>query len=153
MGSLHRKRYNKKRSVFIRNVRGYGEKSAIGEIVKTVKIFVLSDHLMFGLGLESLLNKNPHVQIVGQDRDSNQAVEKIDKLRPDIVIMDSSGTSSEQPGLKQLLKASPEMKVIGLSLNDNDLYIYQATQTTVTSVDDLLEAIDHATTAPPHNEV
>lgn len=113
----------------------------IGAIVSTTRIFVLSDHLMFAHGLRSLLSQDPDLQLVGQETDIDRALEQIKVSQPDIVILDSSGPSMQKLDLKRILLARPGLKVIGLSLNSNNLYIYQATQKVVDSILDFKLAI------------
>jgi DNA-binding NarL/FixJ family response regulator len=94
---------------------------------------------MFSRGLESLLRENAQLDIVGQETDINHAFERIAELRPDVVIL-----NGDQPDLEvaHILKVSPDIKVIGLSLENNNLYIYRASQRVTRSVSDLLEAIE-----------
>ncbi|MCB0196275.1 MAG: response regulator [Anaerolineae bacterium] len=112
--------------------------------MSTTRIFVLSDHMMFAHGIQSLLSCDLDYQIVGHDADVDKAIEKIKSLAPDIIIFDSSGPSRDKIELKRILLARPGTRVIGLSLNNNNLYIYHATQRIVQSIDDFREAIDHA---------
>ena len=101
------------------------------------RIFVLSDHLMFAQGLESLLYPDEDFQIVGQEASTERGVEQVRSIQPDIVIIDRSGLFKNSLELEQILQAQPTMKVIGLSLNDNSLHVYKASQLTVRSVNDL----------------
>jgi DNA-binding NarL/FixJ family response regulator len=93
---------------------------------------------MFGRGLESLLREDAKLDIVGQEADIGRAFERIRELRPDVVILDS-----DEPDLEvgHILKVSPDIKVIGLSLQNNNLYVYRASQRVTRSVSDLMEAI------------
>jgi len=96
---------------------------------------------MFAHGLRSLLSQDPDLQLVGQETDIDRALEQIKVSQPDIVILDSSGPSMQKLDLKRILLARPGLKVIGLSLNSNNLYIYQATQKVVDSILDFKLAI------------
>lgn len=109
---------------------------------RAIRIFILSSYLMFAQGLESLLSQNAQLQIVGQETEIDRAIEQIKSLQPDVVILDSSGFSQEGPEMVSLFQAKEDIKMIGLSLHDNNLYIYQATQRSLQSVDDLLAAIN-----------
>lgn len=113
----------------------------IGAIVSTTRIFVLSDHLMFAHGLKSLLGQDGDLQLVGHETDVDRALEVIKSSQPDVVILDGSGSSMHKLDLKRILLARPGLKVIGLSLNSNNLYIYQATQKVVESILDFKQAL------------
>jgi DNA-binding NarL/FixJ family response regulator len=106
-------------------------------VIKT-RIFVISGHLMFSQGLESLLRKEAGLDIVGQETDFSRAITRIEELQPDVVILDSDDAA---PKVASILGASSGVKVIRLSLQDNNLYVYQARQRITKSVVDLLEVI------------
>ena len=94
---------------------------------------------MFSQGLESLLRKESHFDIVGREKDMGQALEQIKALQPDVVIVD---TDNSHPGVTPILRANPGVKVISLSLQNNDLYIYGAKQWVARGTKDLVEAIE-----------
>ena len=115
-------------------------------MVKTMaRVFIISSHLMFGHGLESLLRRETTLDVVGQEVDEPKAIERIKELRPNVVILDSSGPPFEPtPTVIRILQESPGTHVIGLSLQNNTLHLYQATQRVVTSLEDLTEVISQA---------
>jgi DNA-binding NarL/FixJ family response regulator len=93
---------------------------------------------MFSHGLESLLRQETNFDIVGQEKDIDLAIEQIKKLQPDVVILDNDNAV---PQVTPILHASPGVKVISLSLQNNDLYVYQAKQWVARETEDLLEAL------------
>jgi DNA-binding NarL/FixJ family response regulator len=107
-------------------------------VIKT-SVFVISGHLMFAHGLESLLRQEAQLDIVGQESDISQAIERIKELQPDVVILDSDNSTLE---IASILETRPGIKVISLSLQNNNLQVYQARQRVTTSVMDLLEVIE-----------
>ena len=104
-----------------------------------LRIFIISGHLMFGCGLDSLLQQEVKFEIVGQEADVEQAIKQIKKLQPDVVIVDNDDSV---PGVTHILRASPTVKVISLDLQSNDLYVYRAKQGTAKGIEDLVEAIE-----------
>jgi DNA-binding NarL/FixJ family response regulator len=54
----------------------------------TVRILVVDDHLVVRRGLTSLLSDNPSWQVVGEASDGVEAIEKVEALNPDVVILD-----------------------------------------------------------------
>ncbi len=104
------------------------------------RIFVISNHLMFGHGIGSLLREEAELEVVGQESNLNRAIEQIGALQPDVVILDSD---DPEPDLEvaHILRVRPGVKVISLSLDNNTLCVYQASQRTTRGVDDLLAAI------------
>lgn len=112
------------------------------------RVFIISSHLMFAHGLESLLRRETRLDVVGQEADEQKAIERIKELRPNVVILDSSKPPFEPvPTVIRILQESPGTNIIGLSLQNNTLYIYRATQRVVLNLEDLMEAISHASGA------
>lgn len=107
------------------------------------RVFIISPYPLFGRGIESLLRQETQIDIISQETDIVQAVQQIKELEPDVVILDTSSPASDLiPVVMQILEINSEIKVIGLSLRDNNLYIYRARQYMVESVKDLVAAIE-----------
>jgi len=112
----------------------------------TTKVFIISNHLMFSQGLENLLGQNENLITVGQEAQVDRAIEQIKELEPDVVLLDSTETEENSaPEVVRILKTIPSVKVIGLSLRDNEFYIYRASQWTAETVEDLVAAIENQT--------
>jgi DNA-binding NarL/FixJ family response regulator len=106
------------------------------------RVFILSHHPMFGRGLESLLHREAGLELVGQETDEEKAIEQIKALQAQVVIWDSSKTQDgAMPTIISVLRENPGIRVIGLSLHDNNLYIYQVTQRIANDLEELIEAI------------
>ena len=67
-----------------------------------------------------------------------RAIEQIKELQPDVVILDSDNAVSQ---VTPILHTNPGIKVISLSLQNNDLYVYQAKQQAAKETEDLVKAI------------
>ena len=97
---------------------------------------------MFSYGLESLLGHEPGLDIVGQAKDIDQAMVDIEQLQPDVVILDNSNLSGNNSSQAlQILKTYPDIKVIDVSLQNNNLYVYRASRRVVESTEDLVAAV------------
>jgi two-component system, LytTR family, response regulator len=55
---------------------------------RTIRVVIVDDELLARQRIEDLLAKEPNVEIVGQARDGNEAVQVIRDLRPDVVFLD-----------------------------------------------------------------
>jgi TorA maturation chaperone TorD len=108
------------------------------------RVFLLSSHPLFGQGVESLLRRETGLEIVGCERDVDKAMERIEELWPDVVIVDSSDPGVDlTPEVMCILRERLGTKIIGLNLHDNTLCIYRGEQRVVKEVEDLVEAIEH----------
>lgn len=108
----------------------------------SVRVFVVSDSLMFSGGLKSLLSKDPDVEIIGEETEVNRAIKQVKTLQPDVIIWGNSGIN---PALTQeeihLVKATPGIKIIGLSLQNNNIIVYQSARKVIGDIQDLVKAI------------
>lgn len=106
------------------------------------RIFIISDHLMFGYGLECLLLKEKEVEVIGRETSIKEAASAIELLQPDVIIIDNDEMPlNATDELLRLVHTNPEVKIIHVSLQSNNLYVYQTAHTQVRSVEDLVEAI------------
>jgi DNA-binding NarL/FixJ family response regulator len=92
-----------------------------------VRILIADDHPIVRKGLRSLLEEEPEINVVGEAEDGTQALAEIERLRPDIAIVDMM-----MPGhnglevIRQAKKFYPTMQIIVLSMNSNDAYVIEA---------------------------
>ncbi len=109
------------------------------------QVFIISRHRMFASGLESLLQQESgdEIVVVGQETDLKQAIEKIEALQPDVVILADNETWEDSlPAVFYILREKSVPKVIGLNLNNNNLFVYEARQGIAKNVKDLITAIE-----------
>jgi two-component system response regulator NreC len=82
-----------------------------------VKIFLADDHTIVRQGLAKLLEAEPHIKVVGEAQDGREAVNKVQKLNPDIVIMDiAMPLLNGIEATRQIKKLLPQTKIIILSM-------------------------------------
>ena len=94
---------------------------------ESVKIVLVDDHLLFRQSLESLLAACPEIEVVGKAGSAREGINLVERLRPDVVIMDISmeGMSGLEaaPMIREMV---PETEILILSMHDNPNYVYQA---------------------------
>lgn len=108
----------------------------------TRTVFIISPHLLFRYGLQSLLDQEKSVTIVGQELGVDQALGQIESLQPDVVILDSkSSLLTGNSEVVHILAAAPNARVIYLSLNSNKLQVYRVKQWLIRNLEDLLDIV------------
>jgi DNA-binding NarL/FixJ family response regulator len=107
------------------------------------RVFIVSKHPLFGKGVESLLAQRGCVAIVGLEQDGETALRCVQELRADVVIVDCDSRDTAVCALiTRMLALAPPVKVLGVGLHDNTLYIFRREEKTVATVEDLLDAIE-----------
>lgn len=93
----------------------------------------MDDHQVVRIGLISLFDLYPNFEVVGEASTEEEAVNKAEELKPDIIIMDVKlslqGNSAKGSGInacKRIKEKIPDTKVIMLSSFAEDESIYQA---------------------------
>jgi len=93
-----------------------------------MRIFVVDDHPIVYQGLEQLLDCEEDLAICGYAVEANSAIKDIDKLKPDIIIVDISlkGSISGIELIKAVKKRFPNIVILVLSMHDESLYAERA---------------------------
>jgi DNA-binding NarL/FixJ family response regulator len=88
------------------------------------RILVADDHEVVRRGLCALLQSRPEWEICGEAADGREAVEKCQSLKPDAVIIDiGMPTLNGLEATRQILKTSPHIRILVLTLHDSDQMI------------------------------
>jgi len=91
-----------------------------------IRILLADDHAILRDGLRYILNTTSDYEIVGEAGDGKEAIDKIEKYRPDIAILDiSMPTITGIEISRQVKKYFPGTKIIILSRHDNEEYVNQ----------------------------
>jgi two-component system response regulator NreC len=91
---------------------------------KPIKIFLADDHTIVREGLAKLLEGEADLQVVGEAENGREAVERVEALKPDVVLMDiAMPMLNGIEATRQIRKIRPETKVIILSMHSHERYI------------------------------
>jgi DNA-binding NarL/FixJ family response regulator len=95
--------------------------------VTPVRVLIVDDDDLMRAGLESVLASDESVQVVGDIGDGRAAVESTRERRPDVVLMDIRMPSLDGiAATREVLAASPDVKVVILTTFEEDDYIFGA---------------------------
>ena len=92
----------------------------------TVRILLADDHVVVRQGLRSLLENHPGFDVIGEARDGIEALDLIQKLKPDVTVLDIM-----MPGLNGLevsRQVKELTKVVILSMYNDRSYVSEALQ-------------------------
>lgn len=92
-----------------------------------MRLLLADDHTLFREGVRSLLSRIGDVVVVAETGDGREALELIDRHRPDVALLDIT-----MPGMNGLevasrtARSSPKTRVLILSMHANEAYVAQA---------------------------
>lgn len=91
-----------------------------------MRVLLADDHGLFRDGLRSLLEARG-VDVVGEARNGNEAVDLVRRLRPDVVLMDLAMPELNGLDATRLLTAEfPDVKVIVVTASEEDSSLFEA---------------------------
>jgi cyclic pyranopterin phosphate synthase len=106
------------------------------------RVFIFSTHPLFGRCIETLLRKESGLDIVGHERDLDQAIERIRVLQPDVVIVDSDEPEASRGMIMmRVMKEGLRTRVVAIGLSDNKIWICHGEQRTVEELNDFIGTI------------
>jgi len=94
--------------------------------VEKIRILLADDHTLVRSGIRSLLEDEPGLDVIGEAEDGRTAVSMASQLKPDVVIMDiAMPLLNGLEATRQIKIQCPDVKVLILSMHDNEEYIRQ----------------------------
>jgi DNA-binding NarL/FixJ family response regulator len=91
------------------------------------RIILVDDHEVVRLGLKALLERHPHFEVVGEATSSREAIELVNNVQPDVVVMDIRlpGTSGIE-ACEEITRRYPTTKVIMLTSYAEDEMLFSS---------------------------
>jgi DNA-binding NarL/FixJ family response regulator len=95
----------------------------------SIRVLIADDEDMVRAGFRLVLAREADIDVVGEAADGRQAVAEVERLRPDIVLMDirmpvMDGIEATQ----RIAEMSLDSRVVVLTTFDEDAYVYGALQ-------------------------
>ena len=92
-----------------------------------ITVLVADDHQIVREGLLALLKQEADIHVIGEAENGRQAVALARTLAPAVVLMDiSMPLLNGLEATRQILRAAPAIRVILLSVHDDDAYVERA---------------------------
>ena len=95
--------------------------------MKKIRILIADDHPIFRDGLRKLLSLEEDFQVIGEAEDGKEAVEMVQKLMPDILLLDLKMPNLSGIGaLEALGDKNKTTRVIVLTASEDEAAVVQA---------------------------
>jgi len=94
--------------------------------VGKIRVLLAEDHTIVRKGLRALLDDETDIEVVGEAEDGRETVRQVERVHPDVVLMDITMPLLNGVEATRQIKAQyPEVQVLGLTRHENEEYIYQ----------------------------
>lgn len=92
-------------------------------------VMIVDDQTLFRRGLVKLLESDPRIKIIGDAANGAEALERIAKTPPDVVLLDIKMPVMDGiEATRRIASAYPRIKILILTTFENDGYVVQALQ-------------------------
>ncbi|MFC0853452.1 response regulator transcription factor [Halalkalibacter oceani] len=97
---------------------------------KKISIVLIDDHQLFREGVKRILAMEDEFEVVADGEDGSDALQLVKEYRPDVILMDIN--MPQMNGIeatRELTKAFPNVKVLVLSIHDDESYVTHVLKT------------------------
>ena len=95
--------------------------------MEKINILLVDDHMLVRNGLKALLESEPYFSVIGEGANGEEAIELVQSLQPDILIIDvRMPILNGIEAVQELTKMQVNTKSIVLSMHDSQEYIIKA---------------------------
>jgi DNA-binding NarL/FixJ family response regulator len=89
-----------------------------------IKVMLVDDHAVLKDGIRSFLDREKDIEVVGEATSGQEAIEEIQRLNPDVILMDINLPDKNGIEVTEIVKSRcPECKVLMLTMFDHDEYL------------------------------
>lgn len=92
-----------------------------------INVLIADDHHLFIRGIESILSEDDSLHVIGKAANGKEAYEMARQLKPDVILLDvNMPVINGLQALKMIIEEMPDVKVLMLTVNDNDNQLFEA---------------------------
>jgi two-component system, NarL family, response regulator NreC len=95
--------------------------------MKPIRVLLADDHKLIRAGLVLVVQQQPDLSVIGEADDGRQAVQLVESLRPDVVVMDIGMPNLNGiEAARQITASRPDTAVVILSMHADEGYVLRA---------------------------
>ncbi len=92
----------------------------------TTRLLLVDDHAVVRSGLRMLLGSERDVEIVGEASTASEALQAVDHLRPDVILMDIGlPDMSGIEATREIKKKFPNVAIVALTIHEDEEYFFK----------------------------
>jgi len=93
----------------------------------SIQVLICDDHPIVQIGLRSLINERPGMELVGQAGDGEEAVSLAKSIKPDVIVMDIvMPRKNGIDAMSEIKKSNPHIRILVFSNFSDDKYVFPA---------------------------
>jgi DNA-binding NarL/FixJ family response regulator len=90
------------------------------------KVLLVDDHAILRDGLKMVLDAQPGITVVGEAENGREALDLVEELHPDVVVMDiAMPQMNGAEATRQIKRRFPQTRVVILTMHENQQYLMQ----------------------------
>ena len=94
--------------------------------MKHTEVLLVDDHEIVRAGLRSLLERQQHIEIVGEASSGVEAIELATRLEPDVVLMDVSMPDMDGvEATRKVKEQAPRVNILALTVHEEEAYFFE----------------------------
>lgn len=91
---------------------------------QAIRILLVDDHTIVRQGLKLILSAQTDLQVVGEAANGREAVDLVQKLKPEVVLMDVAMPDLNGiEATRRIVEANPRLRVLVLSMHKEAVYV------------------------------
>lgn len=92
-----------------------------------IRVLLVDDHGLVREGIRMILEREKDLEVVGEADDGRQAVASLEKVTPDVILMDLTMPNLNGfEAIFQIKKRHPQAKILVLTVHTNEEYVYKS---------------------------
>jgi DNA-binding NarL/FixJ family response regulator len=93
------------------------------------RIVIAEDHTILREGLRALLSSQENLEVVGEAEDGREAIRQVEKLTPDLILMDLSMPKMNGiEAIREIRRRVPETRILALTVHKAEEFILEVLQ-------------------------
>jgi len=112
-----------------------------------IKIIIFSDIRIYREGLSQILSRLDTLEVVGAESSLNEAVSKVEKLMPHVILLDMTMIGSCSMAI-QFMQLYPQITIVALAVPENEQNIFKCAEAGIScyvareaSIDELISTV------------